>query len=167
MKAFADTLRLTTDRFQGGAAPQSDVAQARTQLETTQVQATDVAVQRAPLEHAIATLTTSDAARASYDATVAAYRQTTLSAFQQVEDNLAALRILAQKTGQQRNAVESAQQSLHQSLPGRRGHLSSSAHCSNRGAGQPAQRDRHSPPSGGRQRAAGESAGRRLGGTCS
>ena len=121
MKAFADTLRLTTDRFQGGAAPQSDVAQARTQLETTQVQATDVAVQRAPLEHAIATLTTSDAARASYDATVAAYRQTTLSAFQQVEDNLAALRILAQKTGQQRNAVESAQQSLQLSTNRYRG----------------------------------------------
>src|SRR5439155_10210627 len=32
--------------------------------------------------------------RAAYDATVAAYRQTVLTAFQQVEDNLAALRIL-------------------------------------------------------------------------
>jgi len=55
---------------------------------------------------------TSDAARASYDATVAAYRQTTLTAFQQVEDNLAALRILEQEAQQQRRAVESAQQSL-------------------------------------------------------
>jgi len=40
---------------------------------------------------------TSDAAIANYDATVAAYRQTTLTAFQQVEDNLAALRILEQE----------------------------------------------------------------------
>jgi len=31
----------------------------------------------------------SDAARAAYDGTVAGYRQTTLTAFQQVEDNLA------------------------------------------------------------------------------
>lgn len=36
----------------------------------------------------------SDAAIASYDAAVAGYRQTTLTAFQQVEDNLAALRVL-------------------------------------------------------------------------
>jgi outer membrane protein TolC len=48
----------------------------------------------------------------AYDATVAAYRQTTLTAFQQVEDNLAALRILEQEAQQQRRAVESAQQSL-------------------------------------------------------
>ena len=50
--------------------------------------------------------------RAGYDATVAAYRQTTLTAFQQVEDNLAALRILEQETQQQRRVVESAEQSL-------------------------------------------------------
>src|SRR5207245_9806423 len=56
---------------------------------------------------------TSDAAVAAYDATVAAYRQTTLTAFQQVEDNLAALRILEQEAQQQRRAVEAAQQSLH------------------------------------------------------
>jgi len=43
---------------------------------------------------------------------VAAYRQTTLTAFQQVEDNLAALRILEQEAQQQRRAVESAQLSL-------------------------------------------------------
>jgi len=54
----------------------------------------------------------SDIARAGYDATVAAYRQTTLSAFQQVEDNLAALRILEQESQEQRRAVESAQESL-------------------------------------------------------
>src|SRR4029078_10833091 len=41
VKAFAAALRLTTNRYEGGAAPKSDVAQAQTQLETTQVQATD------------------------------------------------------------------------------------------------------------------------------
>ena len=215
VKAFEAALQLTTNRFRGGAAPKSDVAQAQTQLDTTRAQAIDVTVQRAQLEHAIATLmgkpsadfglaarpldarppdipaglpsqllerrpdiaaaerrvaeaneqigiakaayyptvmlnasvgfegssfgnvlnassllwavgasitqtifdggrrrATSDAARASYDATVAAYRQTTLTAFQQVEDNLAALRILEQEAQQQRRAVESAQQSL-------------------------------------------------------
>ena len=215
VKAFEAALRLTTNRFQGGAAPKSDVAQAQTQLDTTLAQATDVTVQRAQLEHAIATLigkppaafslsprpldtpppdipvglpsqllerrpdiaaaerrvaeaneqigiakaayyptlmlnasvgfegssfgnalnassllwavgasitqtifdggrrrATSDATRAAYDATVAGYRQTTLTAFQQVEDNLAALRILEQEAQQQRRAVESAQQSL-------------------------------------------------------
>lgn len=215
VKAFEAALQLTTNRFQGGAAPKSDVAQAQTQLDTTRAQATDVTVQRAQLEHAIATLigkppaafslaprpldtrppdipvglpsqllerrpdiaaaerrvaeaneqigiakaayyptlmlnasvgfegssfgnlfnassflwavgasitqtifdagrrrATSDAALAAYDATVAGYRQTTLTAFQQVEDNLAALRILEQEAQQQRRAVESAQQSL-------------------------------------------------------
>jgi len=215
VKAFEAALRLTTNRFEGGAAPKSDVAQAQTQLDTTKAQATDVTVQRAQLEHAIATLigkppaafglsprplatpppdipvgmpsqllerrpdiaaaerrvaeanqqigiakaayyptvmlnasvgfegssfgnlfnassllwsvgasitqtiidggrrrATSDAAIAAYDATVAAYRQTTLSAFQQVEDNLAALRILEQEAQEQRRAVQSAELSL-------------------------------------------------------
>jgi NodT family efflux transporter outer membrane factor (OMF) lipoprotein len=215
VKAFEEALQLTTRRFEGGAAPKSDVAQARTQLETTQVQATDIAVQRAQFEHAIATLigkppadfslplaplnlqppdipvglpsallerrpdiasaerrvaeaneqigiakaayfptvtlnalvgfesssirnlagwqsflwavgssvaqtifdagrrrATSEAALANYDATVASYRQATLDAFQQVEDNLAALRILEQETQQQERAVASARESL-------------------------------------------------------
>src|SRR5262249_28500933 len=56
VEAFTAALQLTTNRFTGGAAPMSDVAQAKTQLETTQVQATDVAVQRAQFEHAIALL---------------------------------------------------------------------------------------------------------------
>ena len=215
VRAFEAALRLTTNRYEGGAAPRSDVAQAQTELETTRAQAIDVAVQRAQFEHAIATLigrppaafsvaprplntlppdvppglpsellerrpdiaaaerrvaeaneqigiakaayyptvmlnasvgfegssfgnllnassllwsigasitqtifdggrrrATSDAARANYDATVAGYRQTTLSAFQQVEDNLAALRILEQEAQQQRRAVDSAQLSL-------------------------------------------------------
>ena len=55
---------------------------------------------------------TSEAALANYDATVASYRQATLDAFQQVEDNLAALRILEQETQQQERAVVSARESL-------------------------------------------------------
>jgi outer membrane protein TolC len=43
---------------------------------------------------------------------VASYRQTTLTALQQVEDNLAALRILKQEARQQRDATASAQESL-------------------------------------------------------
>ena len=43
---------------------------------------------------------------------MANYRQTTLTAFQQVEDNLAALRVLAQETDQQQQAVAAAQEFL-------------------------------------------------------
>ncbi len=218
VKAFQSALQLTEDRYNGGASPLSDVAQARTQLQTAQVQATDVDIQRAAYEHAIAVLigqppaaftlsrtpitvaapelpaipgmlpsqllerrpdiaskersmaaaneqigiaraayyptlslsaaagfmgtsalnwfswpsrffavgptlsqtlfdngrrhATSDIAQAQYDATVAAYRQTTLTAFQQVEDNLNALHNLEIEAGQQRDATASAQQSL-------------------------------------------------------
>ena len=213
--AFTEALRLTTNRFQGGAASRSDVAQAKTQLESTRVQATDVAVQRARYEHAIAALlgrppsalslgaapldatppaipaglpsqllerrpdvaaaerraaeanervgiarasffpslmlnatggfegntlanwfawpsrfwaigpaavqtlvdggkrrAVSEAATAAYDATVAEYRQAALTAFQQVEDNLAALRILEQEARQQDAATAAARESL-------------------------------------------------------
>ena len=51
-------------------------------------------------------------ARAAYDAAVATYRQTTLTAFQQVEDNLAAIRILTDEAQQQREAVASADNAL-------------------------------------------------------
>ena len=51
---------------------------------------------------------------ASYDQTVANYRQTVLAAFQQVEDNLAALRILAQVVEQQDSAIESDARSLQE-----------------------------------------------------
>jgi NodT family efflux transporter outer membrane factor (OMF) lipoprotein len=53
-----------------------------------------------------------DQARAAYDASVAAYRQTTLTGFQEVEDNLAALRILEQEAGVQEEAVKAARQSV-------------------------------------------------------
>ena len=51
-------------------------------------------------------------ARASYDKFVDNYRQTTLTAFQEVEDNLAALRILDTETSTQDAAVAAAQHSL-------------------------------------------------------
>ena len=53
-----------------------------------------------------------DEAKAAYDSSVASYRQNVLSAFQQVEDNLAALRVLEQEAGVQATAVQSAQRSL-------------------------------------------------------
>jgi NodT family efflux transporter outer membrane factor (OMF) lipoprotein len=212
---FEKFLRLTQDRYASGVASQADVAQAETQLKTTQAQAIDVGVQRAQIEHAIAILigeapsdfslpaapltgappaipvgvpsellerrpdiaaaerrvaaanaqigiavaafyptvtlnassglessnlvkwftaasrfwsvgpgisqtvfdgglrrAQTDAARAAYDATVATYRQTVLSAFQGVEDNLAALRILAQENVVQDQAVTAAQKSV-------------------------------------------------------
>jgi NodT family efflux transporter outer membrane factor (OMF) lipoprotein len=49
---------------------------------------------------------------AQYDATVANYRQSVLTAFQQVEDNLAALRIL----GQEAVAADQAAKAAHESL---------------------------------------------------
>ena len=52
--------------------------------------------------------------RATYDETVANYRQTALTAFQQVEDNLAALRILSQDIDQQDAAVQAAARSLQE-----------------------------------------------------
>ena len=218
VKAFQSALQLTEDRYNGGASPLSDVTQARTQLQAAQVQATDVDIQRASYEHAIAVLigkppavftlppdpitvaaptipaipgmlpsqllerrpdiasaersmaaaneqigiaqaayyptlslsavagfagtsainwfswpsrffavgptfsetlfdhgrrrATSDIALAQYDGTVAAYRQTTLTAFQQVEDNLNALHNLEIEARQQHDATASAQQSL-------------------------------------------------------
>jgi NodT family efflux transporter outer membrane factor (OMF) lipoprotein len=51
-------------------------------------------------------------ARAAYDATVAVYRQTVLTGFQEVEDNIAALRILEQEAQVQDQAVKSAQLSV-------------------------------------------------------
>lgn len=215
VSAYSDSLQLTEARLEGGASPESDVAQAKTQLDTARVQATDIGVQRAQYEHAIAVLigeppasfslppapldlqppavpvgvpsellqrrpdiaaaerrageaneqigiaisayypslslnglaglessaianwfswpsrlwavglslaqtvfdggrrrASTAAARAAYDASIADYRQTTLNAFQQVEDNLAALRILELESEQQDEAVESANNNL-------------------------------------------------------
>ena len=52
------------------------------------------------------------AARATYDQSVATYRQTVLSAFQQVEDELAALRIYENQAAAEAVAVAAAQQAV-------------------------------------------------------
>ena len=62
----------------------------------------DAGLRRAQTEQAIAT----------YDQNVANYRQTVLTAFQEVEDNLAALRILEQEAAVQDEAVKAARESL-------------------------------------------------------
>lgn len=54
--AYQRSLELTQARYDGGVAARSDVLQARTQLNTAQAQAADLAAQRAQLEHAIAVL---------------------------------------------------------------------------------------------------------------
>lgn len=54
-----------------------------------------------------------ESAIAGYDSSVANYRQTTLNAFQQVEDNLVVLHVLATEAQQQHQATEAAEQTLH------------------------------------------------------
>jgi outer membrane protein TolC len=53
-----------------------------------------------------------ESAEAAYDATVAGYRQTVLSAFQEVEDDLANLRYLAEEAVHEQEAVVASQQAL-------------------------------------------------------
>ena len=50
--------------------------------------------------------------RAAYDQATANYRETVLTAFQQIEDNLASLRLLSKEIQQQGTAVKSAQRNL-------------------------------------------------------
>lgn len=56
VKAYAESLRIAENQYKAGIVSASDVAQARTQLESTRAQAAAVAVQRAPLEDSIANL---------------------------------------------------------------------------------------------------------------
>ena len=62
----------------------------------------DAGLRRAQTEQAVA----------AYDATVAQYRQAVLAGFQEVEDNLAALRILGQEAEVQEAAVRAARESV-------------------------------------------------------
>ena len=213
--AYQRALELTQSRYQGGVASQVDVAQAKTQLETTRAEAIDLQVARVEFAHAIAVLigkpasdfslpvapldvqppsvppalpsellerrpdvaaaerrmaaananigiarsayfpllglnvtggfnsrlittliqgpssmwsvgaaaaetlfeggqrrAVTEQARAAYDQTVALYRQSVLTAIQEVEDNLAALRVLDQEAATQRGAVDAAEHSL-------------------------------------------------------
>ena len=54
--AYQESLKVTQAQYDGGMASGQDVAQAETQLNTTLAQTTDLGIQRALLEHAIATL---------------------------------------------------------------------------------------------------------------
>lgn len=56
MDAYGKALRLTENQYRAGIVPKSDVAQARTQLKSTEAQSIDLDYQRAQLEHAIAVL---------------------------------------------------------------------------------------------------------------
>jgi NodT family efflux transporter outer membrane factor (OMF) lipoprotein len=67
----------------------------------------------------------SDQAIATYDQTVASYRETVLTSFQQVEDNLAALRILEKEAQTQNVAVLAAQKSLELSIQRYKGGVTS------------------------------------------
>jgi NodT family efflux transporter outer membrane factor (OMF) lipoprotein len=62
----------------------------------------DAGLRRAQTEQAIA----------AYDATVAQYRQAVLAGFQEVEDNLAALRVLEEEAQVQEDAVRAARESV-------------------------------------------------------
>lgn len=53
---------------------------------------------------------------ATYNADLAGYRQTVLTAFQQVEDSLSQVRLLSQQIEQQRHVVASAQLALNLEL---------------------------------------------------
>ena len=104
-------------------------------------------------------------AYARFDETSAIYKQTTLTAFQQVEDNLAALRILAQDAQQQHEATvaaQGAQKNLRQPLRRGNRHLSAGGHRAADRAHQRAQRHRHRAPAHGRFRAPDQGARRRL-----
>ncbi|QMV20200.1 efflux transporter outer membrane subunit [Granulicella sp. 5B5] len=56
VKQYQEAVRITTNRFNGGVAAKSDVTQAQTQLDAARVLATDITIQRAQFEHAIAIL---------------------------------------------------------------------------------------------------------------
>jgi NodT family efflux transporter outer membrane factor (OMF) lipoprotein len=56
LDTYTEALKLTQDRFGGGLASESDVAQAKAQLEQTRAQLIDLGVQRAQYEDAIAVL---------------------------------------------------------------------------------------------------------------
>ena len=67
----------------------------------------------------------SDEAIAFYDQSVANYRQTVLTGFQQVEDNVAGLRILENEAGVQAKAVTAAQKYLELAITRYKGGVTS------------------------------------------
>jgi NodT family efflux transporter outer membrane factor (OMF) lipoprotein len=53
---YEEAYRITSNRFVGGVSPESDMDQAKTQLQSARVQESDIVIQRAEYEHAIAVL---------------------------------------------------------------------------------------------------------------
>ena len=104
-------------------------------------------------------------AQASYDATAANYRQTVLTAFQQVEDNLAALRVLADEAAVLDQAVKSAERSVTVSTAQYKGGIASYLQvitAQTIALAERAFRHRSANPPHDRQRAADPSPGRRM-----
>ncbi|MBV8553284.1 MAG: efflux transporter outer membrane subunit [Acidobacteriaceae bacterium] len=105
---FPDLLISATGGFQGGSIvnwltwPSRYWSVGPQMLETV----FDAGRRRAQVESTVAT----------YDGTVANYRQTALSAFQEVEDNLSTLRILEQESAKQHEATLAAENSLQLSM---------------------------------------------------
>ena len=103
--------------------------------------------------------------RAAYDATVAGYRETVLTAMQQVEDNLAALRILAREADKgTANGASSQSCSRHidRAVPGRNGRLSYGHHLSGNAAQRRCDSGDPVDPPPDSERAADRSVGRRM-----
>ena len=105
-------------------------------------------------------------AQAAYDVAVANYRESVLTAFQKVEDNLATLRILEQESREQARAVRYADRSLtarQRAVSGRHHDVSAGDHGAGSGAAERTDggADQHAPHD--RQRVADSGAGRRMG----
>ena len=106
-----------------------------------------------------------DFARAGYDASVGTYRQTVLTAFQAVEDNLAALRILEQEAQVQDEAVTGRAEirdADHEPVQGGHRQLSQRDHRPDDRADQRDDRGPDPRPADERRRAADPGPGRRL-----
>ena len=103
---------------------------------------------------------------ATYDENVALYRQTVLTAFQDVEDNLAALRILGDETSVQDEAVAAARESVAITTNQYKAGTAQLSRCrrrAGRGAQQRANRAEHPWPATHGERRADQGAWWRLG----